>query len=88
MATCSSILAGKCHGQKNLAGYNPWGHRVRYDSSAQNMPRTRFDFNPVHKEKEKKYWKEMHQNTKMIVLGRLMQIFLISYKFHSENMAA
>ena len=54
MATCSGILAGKCHGQKNLAGYNPWGHRVRYDSSAQNMPRTRFDFNPVHKEKEKK----------------------------------
>ena len=21
----------KSHGQRNLAGYSPWGHRVRYD---------------------------------------------------------
>ena len=26
-ATHSSILAGKSHGQKNLAGYSPWGHK-------------------------------------------------------------
>ena len=25
MATHSSILAGKCHGQRSLAGYSPWG---------------------------------------------------------------
>ena len=31
MATHSSILAQKSHGQKNLAGYSPWGHkRVRH----------------------------------------------------------
>ena len=24
MATCSSILAGKSHGQKSLVGYSPW----------------------------------------------------------------
>ena len=27
MATCSSILAGKFHGQRSLVGYRPWGHR-------------------------------------------------------------
>ena len=26
MATHSSILAWESHGQKNLAGYSPWGH--------------------------------------------------------------
>ena len=32
MATHSSILAGKSHGQKSLAGYSPWGHkRVGHD---------------------------------------------------------
>ena len=31
MATHSSILAGKSHGQRSLVGYGPWGHkRVRY----------------------------------------------------------
>ena len=25
MATHSSILAGKSHGQRSLAGYSPWG---------------------------------------------------------------
>ena len=25
MATHSSILAGRSHGQRSLAGYNPWG---------------------------------------------------------------
>ena len=27
MATCSSILARKFHGQRKPAGYSPWGHR-------------------------------------------------------------
>ena len=27
MATHSSILAGKSHGQRRLVGYNPWGHK-------------------------------------------------------------
>ena len=27
MATHSSILAGKSHGQRSLAGYSPWGHQ-------------------------------------------------------------
>ena len=32
MATHSSILAGKSHGQKSLAGYSSWGcKRVRHD---------------------------------------------------------
>ena len=26
------FLSGKCHGQRSLAGYSPWGHeRVRQD---------------------------------------------------------
>ena len=27
MATHSSTLAGKSHGQRRLAGYSPWGHK-------------------------------------------------------------
>ena len=27
MAAHSSILAGKPHGQRSLAGYSPWGHK-------------------------------------------------------------
>ena len=27
MATHSSIFPGKCHGQRSLAGYGPWGCR-------------------------------------------------------------
>ena len=27
MATHSSILAGKSHGQRSLVGYQPWGHK-------------------------------------------------------------
>ena len=27
MATHSSILAGESHGQRSLAGYNPWGRK-------------------------------------------------------------
>ena len=26
MATHSSVLAGKSHGQRSLMGYDPWGH--------------------------------------------------------------
>ena len=26
-ATYSSIIAGKSHGQRSLASYNPWGHK-------------------------------------------------------------
>ena len=28
MATHFSILAWEIHGQRSLAGYNPWGHKV------------------------------------------------------------
>ena len=28
MATHSSILPGKSHGQRSLAGYSPWAHKV------------------------------------------------------------
>ena len=31
MATRSSILPGKSHGQRSLVGYSPWGHRVGHD---------------------------------------------------------
>ena len=31
MATHSSILAKEFHGQRNLAGYSPWGHRGRHE---------------------------------------------------------
>ena len=25
------FLPGKSHGQRSLAGYSPWGHRIRHD---------------------------------------------------------
>ena len=32
MATHSSILPGKTHGQRSMVDYSPWGHqRVRHD---------------------------------------------------------
>ena len=31
MATHSSILAQESRGQRSLAGYSPWGRRVRHD---------------------------------------------------------
>ena len=31
MATHSSILAGKFHGPRSLAGYSPWGQRAGHD---------------------------------------------------------
>ena len=30
MAICSSILAGKFHGQRSMAGYSPWGRKESY----------------------------------------------------------
>ena len=30
MATYASMLAWRIHGQGSLAGYSPWGHRVRH----------------------------------------------------------
>ena len=35
MATHSSIVAWKIHGQRSLAGYNPWGHK---ESGATEQP--------------------------------------------------
>ena len=32
MATHSSILAGKSHGQRSLAGYSPWGCNKESDT--------------------------------------------------------
>ena len=31
MATHSSILPGKSHGQRSLAGYSPWSCRLRHN---------------------------------------------------------
>ena len=31
MEPTAVFLPGKFHGQKNLVGYRPWGHRVGYD---------------------------------------------------------
>ena len=31
MASYASIRSGKSHGQRSLAGYRPWGLRVRHD---------------------------------------------------------
>ena len=27
MATTPVVLSGESHGQRNLVGYNPWGHK-------------------------------------------------------------
>ena len=33
MATHSSVLALKTHGQRSLVGYSPWGHKLRIQLS-------------------------------------------------------
>ena len=39
MATHSSILAWKSHGQRSLAGYSPWVARVRDDLATTTISR-------------------------------------------------
>ena len=36
MATHSSILPGEFHGQRNLVGYSPWGHKESDMSEAKS----------------------------------------------------
>ena len=39
MATHCSVLPGKCHGQRSLAGYSSWGcKRVRHNLAATTKP--------------------------------------------------
>ena len=41
------FLPGKFHGQKSLAGYSPWGCRVRHDRSCTHtLPFTLREMNP------------------------------------------
>ena len=40
MATHSSILAWKSHGQRNLVGYSPWGHKESDTAAAAAAPAT------------------------------------------------
>ena len=47
MATHSSILAWKIHGQRSLAGYGSWGHRVGCDWVA-NIPDRLLFWVPFH----------------------------------------
>ena len=47
MATHSCILAGKSHGQRNLEGHSPWGHKES-DMTEQLSAHTSFD--PLHLE--------------------------------------
>ena len=37
MATHSSILAGKFHGQRSLVGYSPWGQRAGQDLATKHQ---------------------------------------------------
>ena len=37
MATRSTILAGKSHGQRSLAGYSPWGHEESHLTERLNI---------------------------------------------------
>ena len=38
MATHSIFLPGKSHGQRNLVGYSPWGHkRIRHNLATQQQ---------------------------------------------------
>ena len=42
MATHSCILPGKSHGQRNLEGHSPWGHKES-DMTEQLSTHTSFD---------------------------------------------
>ena len=45
MATHSSILAWSIHGQRSLAGYNPWGHE---ESDTTKCTHTTHTHTPVY----------------------------------------
>ena len=38
-------MPGKCHGQRSLAGYRPWGRRVRHDLASKQQQRGNFEMN-------------------------------------------
>jgi len=45
MATHSSILAGKFHGQRNLVGYSPWGcKRIQHNLETKQQQHLVFKF--------------------------------------------
>ena len=37
MAIHSLFLPGESHGQRSLAGYSPWGHRVRHNLATEQQ---------------------------------------------------
>ena len=48
MTTYSLFLAGKCHGQRSLAGYSPWG-RKQLDMTERLIHTHKADHRPPYK---------------------------------------
>ena len=61
MATHSSILAWRYHGQKSLAGYSPWGHKES-DVTNTYMMAQKNELCPPHHLKSGRH-REMPQQT-------------------------
>ena len=70
------------HGQRNLTGYSPWGHRrVRRDSlTKQALHQQSRDIQPYHKMKEKEYFPTIIRHITAI-LNQSFRIFFMSFQF-------
>ena len=82
MAIHSSILAWRIHGQRNLAGYSPWGHKESDTTERLTHPHIFFT-NPSFSKRWLKIkcciikdWANSHQNTS-ISLGSSSSGFVL-----------
>ena len=67
------FLPGKSHGQRNLAGYRPWGHkRVRHNLATKQQQHVILDLNykegPSHGKFEGRTWGAFRESPKGVTL--------------------
>ena len=72
MATNSSILDGKFHGQRSLAVCNPWGHKESNTTGCVHIHIYNNEFSNLYKNKTCQYL--------MKIIGNIILLIKVSYK--------
>ena len=69
MATTTVFLPGESHGQRNLAGYSPWGHKSQTRLSDLTTSNRNLDFFKIRNVPIKKkisVWAKKQTNPKLV----------------------
>ena len=72
MATNSSILDGKFHGQRSLAVCNPWGHKESNTTGCVHIHIYNNEFSNLYKNRTCQYL--------MKIIGNIILLIKVSYK--------